>query len=709
MQNTIHSAFFRENKFYNLTDFSKRLKIDEEHAQKVISHLRAANIIKPTSRRALDMDELQSEAIILEETFFSNSENGFTFCFVGIAYTESCVLKCFPKYFENDADEKSFGENSANILHFKKVLKAIQKYKSENVENLTLYYDSEKKENFNRLAMELFLLEDYFANGIYTNEREIIETNGEGQIDWNRTIGEAFAFIKNARPYYVDLQTVEFRDNSQDFFRLLHECVLTKCSRELQIAGILDLFDIAPVQLNAKPVSDFGDIDYIKYRLEAEIKSQFITKKKNLLRAMYIFLSETETVKVESDFSFYGTNAFDMVWEKACSAIFCDMKNEQITNLELHGIVRFKNYKLKRNGTLKTLIEKAKWEFPKDIIDENEPSKATASLESHESLDSTKPLDSSNPLEMNKPLAASNTLEPDIISIHNGIFYILDGKYYVPHYNENTISNQPGIQDVVKQFAYHKAFYNLLQISSLEKVANAFLLPQTFPRANKNDENIKYIGNVKLLLMQTFALETLCPISLIELNPDFVFENYLQGKRISDELKNLQEIETPIPKATLTNYDWQNDFIPRLDFTMAGFLRKSYIEQILSQKKDFIFFFYRKKRNTIYPVHNLLPCCGKFIGYNPECNFFVKGKIVFEKSKAIIKILDKSKLLDELKQSGYENASHTSADSYYAIKITAVEIVDADFAEKKKLQDAIDNFEGNDILSEHSPKVESVF
>lgn len=693
----IASAFFRENKFYNLTDFSKRLKIDEEHAQKVISHLRAANIIKPTSRRALDMDELQSEAIILEETFFSNSENGFTFCFVGIVYTESCVLKCFPKYFENDADEKSFGENSANILHFKKVLKAIQKYKSDKCENLHIYYDTEEKGSFNRLAMELFLLEDYFANGIYTNEHEAIKTNGEGQIDWNRTIGESFAFIKNARPYYVDLQTVEFRDNSQDFFRLLHECVLTKCSRELQIAGILDLFDIAPVQLNAKPVSDFGDIDYIKYRLESEIKSQFITKKKNLLRTMYIFLSETESEKIESDFSFYGTNAFDMVWEKACSAIFDDIKNEQITNLEHRGILHFKNYKLKNKGNLKSFIEKAKWEFSKDIIDENKPSKAIASLESHKSLDSIKQLE------------ANKTLEPDIISIHDGIFYILDGKYYVPHYNENTISDQPGIQDVVKQFAYHKAFHQFLQISSLEKVANAFLLPQTFPRANKNDENIKYIGNVKLLLMQTFALETLCPISLIELNPDFVFENYLQGKRISDELKNLQEIETPIPKATLTNYDWQNDFIPRLDFTMAGFLRKSYIEQILSQKKDFIFFFYRKKRNTIYPVHNLLPCCGKFIGYNPECNFFVKGKIVFEKSKAIIKILDKSKLLDELKQSGYENASHTSADSYYAIKITAVEIVDADFAEKKKLQDAIDNFEGNDILSEHSPKVESVF
>lgn len=115
-----------------------------------------------------------------------------------------------------------------------------------------------KKKNFNRLAMEIHLLEDYFANGIYMNERETIETNGEGQIDWNRTICETFAFIKNGKPHYVDLQTFDFRDDNQDFFRLLHECVLTKCSRELQSIGILDLFDIAPVEFCTKDISDFG-------------------------------------------------------------------------------------------------------------------------------------------------------------------------------------------------------------------------------------------------------------------------------------------------------------------------------------------------------------------------------------------------------------------------------------------------------------------
>lgn len=106
--------------------------------------------------------------------------------------------------------------------------------------------------------MEIHLLEDYFAHGIYTNERETTETNGEGQIDWDKTIGETFAFVRNAKPYYVDVRTSEFRDDSHDFFRLLHECVLTKCSRELQEIGVLDLFDIAPAELCARDFSDFA-------------------------------------------------------------------------------------------------------------------------------------------------------------------------------------------------------------------------------------------------------------------------------------------------------------------------------------------------------------------------------------------------------------------------------------------------------------------
>ena len=356
------------------------------------------------------------------------------------------------------------------------------------------------------------------------------------------------------------MRTCEFHDDSHDFFRLLHECVLTKCSRELQDIGVLDLLDIAPAELCARDFSDFGDIAYIKNRLDAEIKNQFVTRKQNLLKTMRAFLDEAESEKIADSLCFYGTNAFNMVWESACSVIFDDVKKEGIARLEQRGILNFKNYarnpkRLKNCDTLESFIEKAKWEFHGKVVE------------------------------------SSETLRPDIIAIRGGVFYILDGKYYVPKYERNAISNQPGIQDVVKQFAYHKAFHHFLQLSSLEKVANAFLLPQTFPN---DGEHVRCAGQVKLRIMQSFAMETLCPISLVELNPDFVFEQYVRGKKVSAELEKIDA--KPIPKITLSNYDWQDDFIPRLDFTMAGFLRKSYAEQIRLRKKDFIFFFLQKER-----------------------------------------------------------------------------------------------------------------
>lgn len=66
-------------------------------------------------------------------------------------------------------------------------------------------------------------------------------------------------------------------------------------------------------------------------------------------------------------------------------------------------------------------------------------------------------------------------------------------------------------------------------------------------------------------------------------------------------------------------------------------------------------------------------------------------------------------MLEQLEQSGYENAARGKADSYYAMRIIDVEIADADFAGMEKLKDAISNFDGNDVLGEHSPKVAGEF
>ena len=48
-----------------------------------------------------------------------------------------------------------------------------------------------------------------------------------------------------------------------DFFKRLHECILTRCTVELRDADLLDLFDIIGVDISDEKIDSFGDKEYI--------------------------------------------------------------------------------------------------------------------------------------------------------------------------------------------------------------------------------------------------------------------------------------------------------------------------------------------------------------------------------------------------------------------------------------------------------------
>mgnify|MGYP000473706957 FL=1 len=79
------------------------------------------------------------------------------------------------------------------------------------------------------LAVMLWLIHDYYENGSYSNAHDIIELNGEGEIVWDKTINETFAVISENRPYYPDLYTRRHVSDDADFFKRLHECIITRC------------------------------------------------------------------------------------------------------------------------------------------------------------------------------------------------------------------------------------------------------------------------------------------------------------------------------------------------------------------------------------------------------------------------------------------------------------------------------------------------
>lgn len=680
MKNKIPSAYFREQKkYYNFDSFKRELGLEDDfQVEKIIERLRYRKLIKPTiqeqfNNAAVDED-IEDEINIGKITPGSN--NGFTFDFVGIAYTKNCILKCYPKYIDDECSQKDFDLKYKD--HFKTVVKAIKKYNEEKKQRVKIYNGEIKGENFNRLSVMLYILNDYFENGIYTNQKTVIETNGEGEIDWDKTINETFALIKNNRPYYFDLQTINTVNNDEDFIKLVHECIVSDCSRELLNTDVLDMFDLNGEEITSMTLNDLGDKEYIKYKLENELKSQYVTKKQNLLKTLYAYVDANQNGFDDSDFSFYGVHKFAPVWEKACSEIFEDIKEIPLKKLEYKGYIGFDKFKITdatKQKNLMQLIEQAKWSF-------------------NPGLD-----------------AESDSLKPDTISIKDNTFYLMDAKYYLVTENDKgDISGQPGIESIVKQFAYHKAYYDLLQYSNLKKVSNSFLIPGVIPSKTKKD-NANNRGHVDFNLMQSYTMDTLCPITVVELAAEYVFNKYVTGNKASELLTEKKFGSQEILKNTSgvsSGYKWTTDFMPDLEYTMVGMLRERYIMKIKDSQKDFYFFFWKHKDNTFYPVHNLLPCCSHFIGYYPSGNnskYLIKGKIIND-GYGIVRTVSRDKLKDLIVQTGYEGVSNYSADSYYVVHITDVEILD-----KKTIADYDDDiriFEGNDILTERSPKVMNV-
>lgn len=490
-------AYFRELQGYSLQEVTQRLQCDSDIAHKFLKRLQQHGIVKIVQKEKKDYSNITNEDVLLVD----NAEDAggcYKFDFVGvivlgIQISENKglekVIFCYPKYI------KESGENKLSDYRedFKHVLRAIQEYGKKNQELVHLYNGSDKG-SFNHLALALHILNDYYENGIYTNIEQIIETNGEGEIDWDRTINETFAYLKDNRPYYLELKTIATQNDEYDYFKRLHECVITHCSDYLENLGLLDLFNLTPAQLTDDKIEDFGDRDYIKYRLEREISSQFVTKKQNLLKTLYTYIAEKQTEQELDNFSVYGTNSLNLVWEKACGKIFENHFENGVYN----------------DGERRFEIEKPRWHFSNKIYE-------------------------------------TDTLIPDIVTrfICNGddIYGILDGKYYLVDENNNSLNGNPGIQDVVKQFVYHRAI--LRKIPGI-LIFNSFLFPSI---KKSSDSNLDFINIRGCVTMMDWGINELVPIYLAFLNPTQVWIDYANG---TSRKKDLNEARMGIdPKMFL--------------------------------------------------------------------------------------------------------------------------------------------------------------
>lgn len=666
--NSAELNYFREQKHYSLQEIEKKLNLSEkENLKDILGTLKKFGIVKTVS----NSEEHEYEELSDPEIIADSCESGtckYKFCFTGIAVLGSHVFCCYPKYIDNNDSPKE---------HLKLCLNAIRKYNSSAEQLVRLYNWNGEGQTFNRLAISLYILNDYYENGIYSAQKEIIETNGSGEIYWDRTINETFALLRNNRPYYFDLQTINTQENEQDFIKQLHKCIITECSEYLEHNQLLYFFGISHANISSQKLIDFGSTEYIKYRLEKAIAGEFITKKQNLLKTLYAYVAELENNKTHDSISLYGTNSFNLVWEEALRSTVDNCLDRPVLG----------------GNTPRSLIEKVKWE-------------KTSGGECY----------------------SKESLEPDIICIEDGKFIILDAKYYNVEWGRNTsgqleIRHQPGVQDIVKQFAYQKAFGEHIK-DGFSQTANVFLVPQK-GTGNESVGKVKSMGYAQMETLQKNDDFHLSPIQILEINAGYVFENYLQGRQCQEILAEIQYQE--IKKDAVFSYRNKNiysSFDSYFGFyaaektkeeyscdtrnkTLIGYLRQDYFRKIKG-RNSFLFYFYFLKDSKRYLYSCELNSCGKFIGItgmdNASATEFIYGEI----KAGSLRLVTRARLAQMLNETNPNpdisfSETDLNADQYFVFEINQTspwkEYTQSEIAKK------ISENPNNDGLHKYAPKV----
>jgi hypothetical protein len=381
--------------------------------------------------------------LIERKVLVQNKQSYYAFEYVGLLFFGETILFLLPKYISNferktNLEKKTIARQILNLIYAYSVREV--KKEIEELETATCFSNYESN---NILSIILFILNDYFINGLYSNEKDINEKNGQDQIDWQFTLENVEAILVKNEPVYFDYYTKNNEIDEENYFRILHKFVLTECTNKIKYLGLDAYFSFEKIIYNID-VNRLGHDQVIISKINNELGSQYIFRKQILLKAIAAFISNEQKFDSNETIKFYGTRTFYTIWEKTCGYIL----NNQYSNYS-------------------ELISKPIW-------------KSKIGYE-----------------------YSKETLRPDIISIYNNesdkYFIVTDAKYYNIEFLNNDIVGNPGIDDITKQYLYHLAFRNFINTNGY-KAINRLVFPS-------DEESNQDFGIVSLKILTDIGLD----------------------------------------------------------------------------------------------------------------------------------------------------------------------------------------------------------
>lgn len=478
----MRTVYVRERSFHTPVSLARTLGIEVVDADRYIAYLCAHGVLRlRTGDEPKEYDPLGESA----------PRGTYQFVYVGLALVEGVCIVVYPKYLPA---VDPLCPDDATRAAMRQVFRVLRKSGGSYASIAAATEDGMRAND--RLALMLSLLEMYDEYGVYSNYVHTIADNGSGNISWERTIAANLPFVRDGRPIYFDYKTVETDADASDFVTRLHRAVLTECSRFMQESGLAQLLALDEVWLSDSSVADFGDADFVAYRLERERAVQFVTWKQDVIDLLVRYVRD-EGVSATSDAPLcLGTSSFHHVWETACKVAFGDVLPVRLDELGIELAPPFAGMAEMR------LI---------DII----PRPAWAAVDAGGE----------------RVCGEVATLIPDIVTVRSagaaggGTFAILDAKYYTPLLGER-VGGVPGVESVTKQFLYQAAYRDFVLAHGFSRVVNAFLVPSC-------GDAVEHLGRVRFPGVIAAADPPFSnEVELYALPAEAVFDAYVGGREL---------------------------------------------------------------------------------------------------------------------------------------------------------------------------------
>ena len=198
--------------------------------------------------------------------------------------------------------------------------------------------------------------------------------------------------------------------------------------------------------------------------------------------------------------------------------------------------------------------------------------------------------------------------------------------------------------------------------------------------------------------MQYYAFKLLAPIQILELNPNFVFENYITNSNCEDELFKSDMICSINEESVFEEVSLKE----RAENSMLGYFKPDHYTQIVKKIKEenvsqVPFYFYAfDNSNKQYVISPKALDCKLFLGYTMKNDDLIVGDI-----KSNIRLFGKDSLKQVLKNRGYKKEKF-GAKTYYYLEISNPKIMKTSEVSKYGLD--INSIKKNAIITNFAPK-----